>query len=150
MNYPYYQPYQMGYSQPVPDQLTMLRQNQYQQPMQQAPQQGNNGINWCQGESGAKSYMVAPGNQVLLMDSEACSFYIKSTDASGMPLPLRIFDYTERAAAPRSPQHQVNEHAVEYVTREEFNQLVERLESQATPKKKTVTKEDTQDVKSNL
>ena len=30
------------------------------------------------------------------MDSESNSFYIKSCDASGMPLPLRIFDYKER------------------------------------------------------
>lgn len=67
------------------------------QPMtQQYPQ--NNGIVWVQGEAGAKSYLVGAGNSVILMDSEDSTFYIKSTDASGMPLPLRTFDYTERKA----------------------------------------------------
>lgn len=53
-------------------------------------------INWVQGEAGAKSFVVTPGQTVLLMDSEESVFYIKSTDESGMPLPLRIFDYKER------------------------------------------------------
>ena len=95
--------YQPGYyGQAMPDQLAQLRQNAYQQPMMgQAAQQtqGTPSIIWVQGEEGAKAYMVAAGNSVLLMDSENSAFYIKSTDASGMPLPLRVFDYKERAAA---------------------------------------------------
>ena len=64
------------------------------------------------------------------MDSEKETFYIKSADASGMPLPLRIFDYTERtqvtpAAIP----------AENYVTREEFEK---RLAELTTPKGKKV------------
>lgn len=65
-------------------------------PYQYVPQQ-NNGLNWVQGEAGAKSYIVAPNTTVLLMDSENQRFYLKSSDASGMPLPLRIFEYTEKA-----------------------------------------------------
>ena len=61
----------------------------------QQPQQ-DNGILWVQGEAGAKSWAVAPGKSVMLMDSESNTFYIKSSDNSGMPMPLRIFDYTER------------------------------------------------------
>lgn len=68
----------------------------YQQQYQQWPNQQKKGIDWCQGESGAKSFFVAPGDSALIMDSERNSFYIKSVDASGMPLPLRIFDYRER------------------------------------------------------
>lgn len=60
------------------------------------PQQNDNGILWVQGEAGAKSWAVAPGKSVMLMDSESNTFYIKSSDQSGMPMPLRIFDYTER------------------------------------------------------
>lgn len=63
---------------------------------QQAPQSG--GILWCQGEAGAKSYPVAPGGSVLLMDSEGSRFYIKSTDPSGMPNPLRTFEFREVSA----------------------------------------------------
>jgi hypothetical protein len=99
--------YQPGYyGQAMPDQLAQLRQNAYQQPMMgQAtqPTQGTPSIIWVQGEEGAKAYMVAAGNSVLLMDSENSAFYIKSTDASGMPLPLRVFDYKERTTAAKTP-----------------------------------------------
>ena len=61
----------------------------------QSPAQNNSGLIWIQGEQAAKSYMVAPNTTVLLMDSESQRFYLKSSDASGMPLPLRIFEYTE-------------------------------------------------------
>ena len=69
-------------------------QNPYMQQYQ--PQQQSGGLIWVQGESGAKSYPVSAGQSVLLMDSESNRFFIKSADVSGMPLPLRIFDYTER------------------------------------------------------
>ena len=66
-------------------------------------------IIWVQGEAGAKSWAVAPGKSVMLMDSESNTFYIKSSDNSGMPMPLRIFDYTERnQQAPQ--QNQVAQH----------------------------------------
>ena len=85
--------YQMPtyYGQPMPDNLTQLRQGVgYQSPMMQQPTaqtaQATPSIIWVQGEEGAKAYMVAAGNSVLLMDSENSAFYIKSTDASGMPL----------------------------------------------------------------
>lgn len=61
--------------------------------MQSQPQ----GIIWVQGEAAAKAYPVAAGSNVLLMDSEGECFYIKSTDASGMPQPLRTFTYQEVA-----------------------------------------------------
>ena len=83
----------------MPDQLAQLRgqQNPFQQqPQQVAAPPAQNGINWVQGEEGARAYMVAPGCTVLLMDSDGCSFYLKSADASGMPQPLRVFDYMER------------------------------------------------------
>ena len=66
-----------------------------QQPVVQQPV-NDNGILWVQGEAGAKSWAVAPGKSVMLMDSESNTFYIKASDQSGMPMPLRIFDYTER------------------------------------------------------
>ena len=83
-----------------------------------APQQG--GINWVQGEAGAKAFLVGAGQSVLLMDSEAQCFYIKSTDASGMPMPLRTFDYKERITAPASD-------SPNYVTREEFDRFVSEM-----------------------
>lgn len=81
--------------------------NYTQQPQmiqQQTPQQNDNGILWVQGEAGAKSWAVAPGKSVMLMDSESNTFYIKSSDNSGMPMPLRVFDYTERTQQTTQPQ----------------------------------------------
>lgn len=95
-------------------------QQQIQVPQQvQQPQQG--GINWVQGEAGAKSFNVSAGQSVMLMDSENNVFYIKSTDASGMPLPLRIFDYTERVQNVNPISNPVVEDVQnKYVTKEEF------------------------------
>lgn len=139
--------YQPGYyGQAMPDQLTQLRQNAYQQPMMgQAAQQtqGTPSIIWVQGEEGAKAYMVAAGNSVLLMDSENSAFYIKSTDASGMPLPLRVFDYKERTTAAKTPPQTAQQLGVEFVTRAEFDALAARcaaLEKQEPAKPETEVK----------
>lgn len=77
------------------------------------------GILWVQGENAAKAYPVASGQSVLLMDSEESVFYIKSTDQSGMPQPLRIFDYSERKSLNTNARSE--ETASEYVSRKEFN-----------------------------
>lgn len=75
----------------MPDMLNQLRG----QPVQQVAQPSN-GIVWVQGEAAAKSFVVAPNTTVMLLDSENSVFYLKTSDASGMPLPLRVFDYNER------------------------------------------------------
>ena len=110
-----YQPYQ-----PYQDRMQM---NQYQPvPQPMAAPTNNQGILWVQGESGAKSYLVAPGSCVLLMDSEAERFFIKSTDVSGMPQPLRVFEYHEING--RMPQKQPEAAMNDmYVTRKEYQDL---------------------------
>ncbi len=141
------------YSQPVPDRLMQLRQNQMMQnqpqmtqPMQAQPQQQDNGgIIWVQGEAGAKAYLVAPGNTVQLWDSENQVIYLKSADMSGMPS-MRILDYTERTAVPKAPHTVPGNPPVDYVTREEYAALAARVdalaaEKQAKPAKKTVKEE---------
>ena len=74
----------------------------YQQPnyvnTNPTPKNDTSSIIWVQGEAGAKAYPVQPGCSVVLMDSENPYFYIKMADASGMPLPLRVFEYSERKA----------------------------------------------------
>lgn len=89
------------------------------------PQSSNQGLQWVQGEAGAKSYLVAPNSSVLLMDSEQSVFYIKSADQAGMPMPLRVFDYSERqqASMQMSPQINSKEADGKYVDREEFEAL---------------------------
>lgn len=85
-----------------------------------------NGIIWVQGESGAKSYQMDPNQTVLLLDSENDVFYIKQTDNSGMPLPLRIFDYKERiqnqGKVTKSEYYKNN-----YVTKDEFEKRLAEI-----------------------
>ncbi len=130
--YPMYMP-QNG---AVPDQLAQYKQP-YQMPQQpqMQPQQQNSGIPWVQGEAGAKAHLVAPGQSVMLMDSEAMRFYIKSADASGVPMPLRVFEYHEVAAGqpqivpPMSEQAQ-NVPQIDmskYITREELEEKLAQL-----------------------
>lgn len=149
------------YTPPMPDQLAQLRQNQYQQPVMGQTMQSSapavnapasNGILWVQGEEGAKAWLVAPGTTVLLMDSDGSSFYLKSADASGMPQPLRIFDYTERTVQKviSQPTEQDQVSPIDFVTRKEWNDLktraaaleeeVEALKSAPTAKVKKATK----------
>ena len=151
----YYAPfYRPTYYEPV-QQNPMGQFNQQFQPTTTPPatqptaQQGNNGLIWVQGEAGAKSYIVAPGNTVMLMDSEGERFYLKSADASGMPMPLRIFDYKERANAPvsdfKAPTSDFSELDGKYITREEFERRMASMASQCQCRTKPKKKEDVTD-----
>lgn len=92
----YYNPYQSQYYSQLQQNYNPVQVPQPQvAPVQVPQQQTSNGLIWVQGEAGAKSYLVAPSTTVMLMDSETQRFYLKSSDASGMPLPLRVFEYVE-------------------------------------------------------
>ena len=82
-------------------------------------------INWVQGEAGARSVSVAAGQKVLLMDSENNVFYVKSSDVSGMPLPLRTFEYKEITPSNTSETPAQNT----YVTHEELEEALSKLKS---------------------
>ena len=129
-----------------------------QQPMVQQVQQmptpapqTNNGLVWVQGEVAAKSYPVAPNCTVMLMDSEGERFYLKSADSSGMPLPLRVFEYTERINAPtgdfKGGTSDFSEMDDRFVTREEFERRIASIGSQCKCKesKKNKLTEDATD-----
>ena len=83
-----------------------------------------NGINWVQGEAGARSVPVGAGQKAILMDSETNIFYVKSSDQYGMPLPLRIFKYEEVG----NLNNGVGE-APDYITREEFEKAIASLKN---------------------
>lgn len=104
---------------------------QYQQPTVMQPQvttgTQTSGIIWVQGEAGAKAYPVAPGNSLLLMDSESEQFYIKSTDVSGMPMPLRIFSYKEVAPQTENKGSTKEIDLSQFITKEEFESRLEAL-----------------------
>lgn len=122
-----YSPY---YQMPQPQQLQIQAPAQ-QMPQPQPQQKPASPIIWVQGEAGARAYPVAPGESVMMLDSDASIFYIKTADQSGMPLPLRTFDFVERkqqqpitqAATP--PAHELDLSG--YVTRKEFESALAAL-----------------------
>lgn len=80
---------------------------------------------WVQGEQAAKSYPVAPGSTVMLMDSESSRFFMKTTDPSGMPLPLRTFEFTE--VVQNSPVTASSFDPSKFVTKEELKEMLANL-----------------------
>lgn len=123
-----------SYTNPYYQQSYMNNVGQAQQRLadigQMYPQyQQQSGILWVQGEAGAKSYLVAPGNSVLLMDSEKQRFYLKTADAAGMPS-MKVYEYTEVTGenAPQTANAEPAELDKHYVTREEYRELSERYE----------------------
>ena len=111
----------------------------FQQPMVQTPPQQSSGINWVQGEAGAKAYLVAPGSTVQLWDSEEKVIYLKSADASGMPS-MKILDYTIRGE-----EQKIQE---EYATKDELKALADKIKSlrdELTGKRRKLMTEDEDD-----
>lgn len=143
--YPTFQPY--GYQ----DQLNQLRTaNPMTNPM---PMHGfqmpinrpdPTGLNWVQGEAGAKSWFVNPGTTVLLMDSEMQRFYLKSADMNGVPA-MRTFEYTEVGV----PKPQEDPQTVNFVTAEEFNgfrdEVLKKLEDLSEPVEVSVSRKGRKD-----
>lgn len=145
MAYPYYG-YQY-YQPPMADQLTQLRQQQYQPNMQQVPQQqAPPSIVWVQNEMEAANYLVAPNSAVTLWDSNSPVVYLKQADASGKPS-MKIYDLVERNSRPVQAQQAT---AVEYAPLSRLEALEARLNELTAvkeapkPTKKTTTKEDTE------
>lgn len=123
----------------IPNNYNAYNLPQYQQPMPQ--QQQSNGLIWVQGIEAMKSYPVAPGQSVLLMDSESNCFGIKTVDTSGMPLPLRVFDYKERTGQQTHPAPAPQVDTSVFITREEFeSRIAEIIPKRKAPKTEGVEK----------
>lgn len=108
-----------------------LMQNQYPSPMRQEarpvfPLQnmgvGNpSSVIWVLGEAEASSYLVAPGCEVPMFDSNGGMAYIKSVDQYNRPR-LRRFRIEE--IFDDAPQTSGQAPAAEYVTRKEYENLL--------------------------
>lgn len=79
-----------------------------------------NAMSWVDGISGANAFYVPPGCTAWLMDRTRDVFYLKSTDMSGFAMPLRIFDFSERAAQ----SNQNLNPAMDFVRREDMDKLM--------------------------
>lgn len=137
--YPTFQPY------PYQDQLNQLRTANPMMPMQGFQMPMNrpdpSGLNWVQGEAGAKSWFVNPGATVLLMDSESMRFYLKSADINGVPA-MRTFEYNEVGKPPTKAPEALQ--AASFVTVDVFNEfrsdVMKRLEDLAEPVEVSVSR----------
>lgn len=110
----------MGYQPVIPN---------YQQQLQNVQNNAQNGIIWVQGLEGAKAFPVGAGSNVLLMDSEESMFYIKSVDPSGMPMPLRVFEYSEKKEGQIAKAVEAD-----YITREELADILKDYSKKKTTK----------------
>lgn len=81
---------------------------------------------WVQGEQAAQAYQVAPGSTVMLMDSDRPVLYMKSADNTGRPSPMQKM-YLVSEEDYNKIQNGIN--SSDFITKEEFNQLKEELES---------------------
>ena len=107
-----------------------IQQPLNQKPPMQIPQNLsqpsiNQGFVWVQGEAGAKAYPVAAGNSVLLMDSENPVLYMKSTDQSGRPLPIEIYDLVKRQDTPPPQVQSPHIDMTEYVKLSDLDSILE-------------------------
>ena len=107
-------------------------QNTYMAPTQTS---SDNGIRWVQGEAGARACAINPGTSAVLMDSERDVFYIKTTELSGMPRPLRIFEFKEVTAESQESTSKIGRDASLFVTKEEFEERLTKLEKLLTSPK---------------
>lgn len=98
-------------------------QNQTQPP---AP---TSNVNWIQvaGIEGARNQIVQPGHTAWMMDNNSPVFYVKSVDGMGSAT-FKVFQFTEILPEASKPvQNEQNINSTDYVTRQEFNALLERL-----------------------
>ena len=123
--------YQQNYQQPQYS-YGNGSQMQPQQPMPQSQL-----VVWVQGEAGAKAYPVAAGQSVFLMDSEEDVLYVKSTDFTGRPLPLEIYDLIKRnrvVETPQISQKMQNNDMAEYVKMSDLETKVNDMVTKAVSK----------------
>lgn len=86
-------------------------------------------VNWIQvaGIEGARNQIVQPGHTAWMMDNNSPVFYVKSVDGMGSAT-FKVFQFAEMAPEALNPvQNQQNTPSTDYVTRAEFNALLERL-----------------------
>lgn len=141
-NYPYPVYPVNGYSAVQQPQYTQQSGGNYT-----APQQNAQGIIWVDGEVGAKAFQLPSGwpanTPMPLWDTNDTIIYLKSTNPMGMPNPLQRIHYRMeehdsssgqscRAAAPALLSGEQGNHAAQYVTKEDFEQMKRELRESIT------------------
>lgn len=124
--------YKGQYQQPMPQMQQNIPQQPMQIPVQPMPQKPTNDIIWVQGEAGAKGYLVAPNNTVVLWDTENPVIYIKTADMNGIPS-MRVLDFIERNGnVQNSSQNDPKKHECKcgdnFATKEQIKALEGKIE----------------------
>lgn len=98
----------------------------YLYPQNQMPVQNrNSGIIWVNGEEGARSWVMAPNSNAILLDAEnEGRFYIKTTDNIGM-CTIRTFNYKEVIDV----QPAMDATLVQYATKQDVQELRDLIDS---------------------
>ena len=151
--FPSYNSYQTYPNNSYQQQYSQAYQPQYQQPAMSyaQPQQARVGIEWVDGEVGAKAFQLPagwPANAPMpLWDTNDTVIYLKSINQMGMPNPLQKVRYTmeeqprmsaamsSQAALPSGDmqaQNQPMPDMSEYVRKDELNQMKEELKAAIT------------------
>ena len=105
-------------------------------PVQNQPQTQNTFV-WIQGEEAARNYPVAPGNTVVLIESDKPIMYMKSADLSGRPQPMQV-RYLVSEEDYRKIQNGSNLQANDdtYVTKEYFEKKMSELDNKFVIKRR--------------
>ena len=82
-----------------------------------APTAASTNLVWVMGIEGARAHPVAPGNTLLLMDSENAQFFLKTVDSNGFAT-VRTFTFQEVVDAAKP---------VEYVTPAQLDAAMAQL-----------------------
>lgn len=98
----------------------------YQQPNMMAVQnRQSTGIIWVNGEEGARSFVMAPNSNAVLLDAEnEGRFYIKTTDNIGM-CNIRTFNFKEVIDV--NPNSAAN--SVQFATKQDIQELHDMMGS---------------------
>lgn len=95
----------------------------------QTAQQAVNNIIWVTNRQEAESYPISTGSTLLMMERNTNRFYIKSVNQYGVALPLEAYSFTPIEPEPK--QESIDKNL--FVTKDEFNELKQLLESLTSP-----------------
>ena len=111
-----------------------MRQMMPQQMAPQMPQQMpvQEETLYVPNEQAAEAYLMAPNSFVRLWDANQPVFYERRTDPQGRPFPMEKYTYSKATNAPVSEPKDLT---AQFVTREEFNALIAKLEPKKGEKK---------------
>lgn len=123
-----YSPYMSNMQAFQQDQI-MLQERINQLEAMRRPQQPQVNVNWIQvaGIEGARNQIVQQGQTAWMMDNNNPYFYVKNVDEMGRAT-LKAFSFQEIPhETVNSVQNAQTINSDEYVTRKEFNELLDKL-----------------------